>query len=351
MFLRFAASRTLVVFALTLIGSVAAIVTSSRGSLDAQQSRLAVASFGGSWERDLRADVIGPFERDHKAQVDYVVGLSTETLARLKAQKDNPQLDVIMLDDVLTAEAASLGLLEKLNPAEIANLKEVRKEARIANDYGVGFTSSATVLMYNTEKVKPAPTSWKALWDGKYSGHVAIPSISTTWGLHTLLLATRLEGGGQGATPGIAALSRLQRDNQAIVYTSAQQLNTLAQQGQVWLAPTSSVWVNQLERGGTPVAIAIPQEGVYPIFTVWSVVKGAKNRAAAIQFIDYALRKDVQEKFVPRAGLMATNGTVSLDPELARRVKFDHLLQLDGEAVVKQRAAWVEEWNRALTGR
>ena len=54
---------------------------------------------------------------------------------------------------------------------------------------------------------------------------------------------------------------------------------------------------------------------------------------------------------MPRAGLMATNGTVSLDPEFARRVKFDHLLQLDGEAVVKQRAAWVEEWNRALTGR
>jgi putative spermidine/putrescine transport system substrate-binding protein len=352
MFLRLAASRRLVVLALTLVGTVAALVTSNYRPLDAQQSKVVVASFGGSWERDLRADVIGPFERDHKAQVDYVVGLSTETLARLKAQKDNPQLDVIMLDDVLTAEAASLGLLEKLNPAEIPNLKDVRKEARIANDYGVGFTSSATVLMYNTEKVKPAPTSWKALWDGRYSGHVAIPGINTTWGLHTLLLATRLEGGGgQGVTPGIAALTRLQRDNHAVVYTSAQQLNTLAQQGQVWLAPTSSVWVNQLERGGTPVAIAIPQEGVYPIFTVWSVVKGAKNRAAALQFIDYALRKDVQEKFVPRAGLMATNVTASLDPDFARRVKFDRLLQLDGEAVVKQRAAWVEEWNRALTGR
>jgi len=213
------------------------------------------------------------------------------------------------------------------------------------------FTLSATVLMYNTEKVKPAPTSWKALWDPKYAGHVAIPSISTTWGLHTLLYANRLEGGGSdNVTPGIAALSRLQRDNQAVVYTSAQQLNTLAQQGQIWIAPTSSVWVNQLERGGTPVAISIPQEGVYPIFTVWSLVKGAKNRAAALEFINYALRKDVQEKFAPHAGLMVTNASVTLDPEFAKRVKFDRLLQLDGEAVVKHRAAWVEEWNRALAG-
>jgi putative spermidine/putrescine transport system substrate-binding protein len=349
--LHFVAPRRLACLVL-LFAIMVALVTPASGPVNAQQGRLVVASFGGAWERDLRAELIGAFERDHKVQVDYVVGLSTETLARLKAQKDNPQLDVIMLDDVLTAEAASLGLLEKLNPGELPNLKDVRKEARIANDYGVGFTSSATVLMYNTDKVRPAPTSWKALWDPKYSGHVAIPHINTTWGLQTLLLANRLEGSSaQNVGPGLAALSRLQRDNQAVIYTSATQLNTLAQQGQIWLAPTSSVWVNQLERGGTPVAIAVPQEGVYPIFTVWSLVKGAKNRAAALQFIDYALRKDVQEKFAPRAGLMPTNSTVSLSPDFARRVSFDRLLQLDGEAVVKQRATWVEEWNRALTGR
>jgi putative spermidine/putrescine transport system substrate-binding protein len=354
MSLRRAAPRRLACLALSclgLLGLLGLLVASNGRPADAQQGKLAVASFGGAWERDLRTDLITPFERDRKIQVDYVVGLSTETLARLKAQKDNPQLDVIMLDDVLTAEAVSLGLLEKLNPAEIPNFKDLRKEARVANDYGVGFTSSATVLMYNTEKVKPAPTSWKALWDPRYKGHVAFPHINTTWGLQTLLVASQLEGGGpQNVAPGLAALSKLQHDNDAVVYTSATQLNTLAQQGQVWIAPTSSVWVNQLEKGGTPVAISVPKEGVYQIFTVWSVVKGAKNRAAALQFIDYALRRDVQERFAPRAGLMATNSMATLDPEFARRVKFDPLLQLDGEVVAKQRSAWVEAWNRALTG-
>ena len=347
-----AAQRRFIALAVVLAGIVAALVVSPGRSVDAQQGKLVVASFGGSWERDLRADLLTPFEQAQKTQIDYVVGLSTETLARLKAQKDNPQMDVVMLDDILTAEAAHLGLIEKLNPAEIPNLKDASKLARIADDYGVGFTQSATVLMYNTEKVKPAPTSWKALWDPKYAGHVAIPGINTTWGLQTLLLASRLENAAAGdVKPGVAALVRLQKDNQAVVYTSATQLNTLAQQGQVWLAPTSSVWVNQLERGGTPVAIAVPQEGVYPIYTVWSVVKGAKNRAGALQFINYALRKDVQEKFAPRAGLMATNTTVTLDPEFAKRVKFDRLVPLDPEMVAKQRAGWVEEWNRALTGR
>ena len=321
-------------------------------AVDAQPARLVVASFGGTWERDLRADLISPFEKDRNVRVEYVVGLSTETLARLKAQKDNPQMDVVMLDDILTTEAANLGLLEKLTLAEVPNLKDLRKEARIAGDHGAGFTFSATVLMYNTEKVKPAPTSWKAMWDPKYAGHVAIPGMNTTWGLHTLLMASKIEGGSEtDVKAGLERLKRLQRDSQAVVYTSTTQLNTLTQQGQVWLAPFSSVWVNQLEKGGTPVAIAVPQEGVYPIFTVWSVVKGAKNRAAALAFVNDALKKDVQEKFAPRALLMPTNATATLSPDLAKRVNFERLLPLDTEAVVKHRPAWVEEWNRALQGR
>jgi spermidine/putrescine-binding protein len=170
--------------------------------------------------------------------------------------------------------------------------------------------------MYNTEKVKPAPTSWKAMWDPKYAGHVAIPGMNTTWGLHTLLMASKIEGGSEtNVKAGLEGLKKLQRDSQAVVYTSTTQLNTLTQQGQVWLAPFSSVWVNQLENGGTPVAIAVPQEGVYPIFTVWSVVKGAKNRAAALAFVNDALKKDVQEKFAPRALLMPTNATATLSPD------------------------------------
>ena len=320
--------------------------------VDAQQSRVVVASFGGAWERDTRTDLITPFEKDHNARVDYVVGLSTETLARLKAQKDNPQMDVIMLDDVLTAEAVSLGLIEKLTPAEIPNMKDLRKDGRFSNDHGVGMTFSATVLMYNTEKVKPAPTSWKVMWDPKYAGHVAIPGMNTMYGLHMLLMSGRIESGNEtNVKAGLDGLKKLQKDSQAVVYTSTTQINTLAQQGQVWLAPYSSVWVSQLQKGGTPVAIAVPQEGIYPIYTVWSVVKGAKNRAAAMQFVNYALRGDVQEKFAPRVGAAPLVTTAKLDPEYAKRVTFDRVLPLEGEMVFKNRAGWVDEWNRAIQGR
>ena len=49
--------------------------------------------------------------------------------------------------------------------------------------------------------------------------------------------------------------------------------------------------------------------------------------------------------------LMPTTTTATLSPDMAKRVSFDRLQHLDADAVVKQRSAWVEEWNRALTGR
>ena len=32
------------------------------------------------------------------------------------------------------------------------------------------------MLLYNTTKVKPAPTSWAALYDPKYKGQITIPN-------------------------------------------------------------------------------------------------------------------------------------------------------------------------------
>ena len=42
--------------------------------------------------------------------------------------------------------------------------------------YGVSVQWGPNTLMYNTKKVKPAPTSWSALYDKKYKGKVTVPN-------------------------------------------------------------------------------------------------------------------------------------------------------------------------------
>ena len=41
--------------------------------------------------------------------------------------------------------------------------------------YGISLQWGPNTLLYNTKKVKPAPTSWAALYDPKYKGKVTVP--------------------------------------------------------------------------------------------------------------------------------------------------------------------------------
>src|ERR1700751_5880630 len=42
--------------------------------------------------------------------------------------------------------------------------------------YGVSVQWGPNTLIYNTKKVKPAPTNWSPIYSKKYAGHVTIPN-------------------------------------------------------------------------------------------------------------------------------------------------------------------------------
>ena len=66
-----------------------AAVLLAAGAAFAQSKTLTVAAYGGSWEQTLRKEMIPAFEQKHGVKVEYVAGNSTDTLAKLQAQKAN----------------------------------------------------------------------------------------------------------------------------------------------------------------------------------------------------------------------------------------------------------------------
>ena len=88
----------------------------------AQGDELVVAVFGGTFEKAWRANVIQAFERENNVRVRVVTGLSGENFAKLRAQKDNPQMDVVTFDAPFALVAAREGLLETLDAQRIPNL-------------------------------------------------------------------------------------------------------------------------------------------------------------------------------------------------------------------------------------
>jgi putative spermidine/putrescine transport system substrate-binding protein len=83
------------------------------------ETTLYVAGVGGSTEQMYKNRVIPAFEKQHNVKVVYVAGNSTETLAKLQAQKGRQQINVAMMDDGPMYQALQMGLCEKLTDAPI----------------------------------------------------------------------------------------------------------------------------------------------------------------------------------------------------------------------------------------
>ena len=165
----------------------------------AQDRVLYLASYGGSSEQIYRQRILPAFEAEHHVQVRYVAGTSAANLTRLQAQRGSPELDVAILDDGPMQQAVALGLCAPIAPTPI--LDDLYPIARLEGGRSVGLGLVTTGISYNTETFRKkgwaAPTSWRDLADTRYSGHLLIPSITNSYGLHALLMMARIEGGSE----------------------------------------------------------------------------------------------------------------------------------------------------------
>ena len=84
---------------LLMLTSVAALAFGT-GAAQAQSKTFYVAGYGGSFEQTMRQEIIPAFEAKHGVKVEYVAGNSTDTLAKLQAQKGNQQIDVAIVDEI-----------------------------------------------------------------------------------------------------------------------------------------------------------------------------------------------------------------------------------------------------------
>ena len=80
----------------------------------AQQKTLVVAGYGGSWEQTLRKAMFPDFEAKHGVKIEYTAGNSTDTLAKLQAQKANQVIDVAIVDAAASSPFAQLSMVPLL---------------------------------------------------------------------------------------------------------------------------------------------------------------------------------------------------------------------------------------------
>ncbi len=320
----------------------------------AQDKTLTVGGYGGSFERLMKELVIPNFESEFGASIVFVPGNSTENLARLQAQKNAQELDVVFLDDGPMYQADALGFCAPITDSDAkSDIYELAKLGE--NTVGVGFV--ATGFAYNSEWFEregwEAPKSWLDLKDPKYQDVLSIPPISNTYGLHTLVMAARLSGGSEDSIdPGFEAMVNDIAPNVLVFESSSGKTSELFQSGEIALAIWGSGRTKALADTGFPAKFAYPEDGAVALMIAACPIVDSNAPELAQSFIDFMLRPEIQERLAEVMGVGPVNTKATLPPELAETLpygdKIEGLVSVDWDIINPARPEWTSRWAREV---
>ncbi|MEX0760049.1 MAG: ABC transporter substrate-binding protein [Tistlia sp.] len=319
------------------------------------QNTLTVGGYGGSFETLMKEHIIPPFEQANDVTVQFVPGNSTENLARLQAQRDNQEIDVVILDDGPMYQAVALGFCDTLT--DIPSLPDIYDIARMGTDKAIGVGFVATGFAYNAEMFEKEgwdpPSSWMDLADPKFEQLTSVPPISNTYGLHTLVMMARLHGGGENdIEPGFEAMVEKVAPNVLVFEPSSGKMSELFQAQEIALSIWGSGRVKALADTGFPAEFAYPKEGAIALMVAACPVVDSDVPAAAQAFVDYLLQPEVQVRLAETNGFGPTNKNTVLPEELQTLPygpdKISQLVAVDWNAINPKREEWTQRWAREV---
>src|SRR4051812_45687041 len=281
------------------------------------QGKLTVAAYGGVWDSHLREKVFPDFEKKHNVKIDYVAGNSTDTLAKLQAQKGNQVIDVAIMDDGVMYQAIQLGFC---TPIQGMDKSELYPAALFKDDKAVAVGQTGTGFMINTKIFKErgwaTPTSWNDLKDPKFKKQLVIPPINNSYGLYTLVMFARMNGGGEkNIDPGFKVMKEQINPNVLAYEPSPGKMTELFQSGQAAIAVWGTGRVHSFAVTGFPVDFVYPKEGAVTLLASACAIAKPNASPLAHEFVKEMVQPGFQQVLALEYGYGPVNKQAKVDNE------------------------------------
>jgi putative spermidine/putrescine transport system substrate-binding protein len=314
--------------------------------------------WAGPEGQTIRTYIVDPFQRKTGAKVIVTEGGTEPSTAKMKAEAARPSTSVYFVDERAIVICAREGLLEPLDYSRIPNAADVDPKFTVKGyeKYGIGFFGYTTTLVYNTDVIKTAPTSWKALWDPQYKGKIAIPPPTIGSSMWMAIMAAMLHGGSQyNMEPAWDALRAL-KPHVAFMEANTAILAELLRNKEVVLSMRPPLYMKEYIEKGYPIGVCkVLKEGVFFGYGCGVLAKNHPDkREVAEAFINEALDPENQAAMANRVWFGPTNQKAKVPPEVARYLvttqeERDQLIVVDLENQATHRAEWIANYTRALT--
>jgi putative spermidine/putrescine transport system substrate-binding protein len=284
---------------------------SSIGKGEGALNLIAWTGYVESGKTDPKVDWVTPFETQTGCKITVKFADTSDEMVTLMRQGGGTVYDGVSASGDATNRLIAAGDVAEVNTSLVpdfndamASLKSPKHNTVNGKHYGVPYMWGANVLMYNTQVVTPAPTSWDPTWksDSPYKGKV------TAYNSPIFIADAALYLKAHQPSLGITDPYELTQKQLDAAITLLKQQKTLV--GKYWAATTDEIdpfasgaivvgtaWpymVSQLKSDKRPVAAVIPKEGVTGWADTWMLSAHAKHPNCMYQWMKWTMTPDVQ---------------------------------------------------------
>ena len=293
------------------------------------------------------------FQKDYPDIKVNVVRESTGTMAaKMMAEKDNPQADVLFeMAATVALNMEEAGMFHPYTPKGMDEIDQryVDKEGEVN---WVGNYGWAGCICWNTVEAEklglPKPTKWSDLTNPVYKGLISMPNPNSS-GTGFLDVSSWIQIMGEEAA--WEYMDKL-HSNVAVYAHSGSKPCKQAGAGEF---PIGISWPGRaikIIKAGAPMEMIIPEEGIGWEMQVVAIMKGTKNLEDSKTLIDWTLGRGMK-LFGERQSIIADTSKITPDPELPEFFKEVNAKLIDNKfawaAANKNRI--VAEWKQRYDGK
>lgn len=332
-----------------------AVATHAPARAQADEKTLVIASFGGQLDEAFKA-ALRPWAEQNKISIRMVPGTATENAAKIIATKNNPEFDLVLLENMSYDLVSRQGLLAQFQPRDLSNFTDLASQARLKGWDGLPVGFYFTGIYYNPEEFKKrnwaVPVSWSDLFRPEFCNHIGVMHPNVSYGLHTVLM---LAGGKPEKMPeGIAAFGKL-KGCIATLEPSSSKLEEKMQMGEYLLGTHGTIRAVPLINTGYPIRFVIPKEGSILAFSAVVAPKNSPRPQLAKDAMNWLIGPQAQKILMDTAFYTPVNTKVELSSKLKElgvpdSKMISEIIIVENDSIINDhRRDWARQIDRALT--
>jgi putative spermidine/putrescine transport system substrate-binding protein len=261
------------------------------------------------WDGYLDAKWVKPFEKQSGCTVKAKIASTSDQMVTLMRQGGGGQYDMVSASGDASLRLIYGGDVQPVDVSKVPQWKDFfapfKSPANNTVDgkhYGISLQFGPNTLIYRTDKVKPAPKSWSAIYSQKYKGRVTVPDNAIQIADAALYLMKTNKSLGikdpyelnKKQFDATVALLKKQKPLVKKYWTSSADNAELISSGDAWLGATWPVTTGSLVAKKAPVKEIIPKEGATSWLDTWMLSAKSKNVDCAYKWYRYISSPKVQ---------------------------------------------------------